>query len=221
MHSVVQLSVDHNLHNSDEVRRLGDLGLDVQSLSQGPLPCTRCIGNYLGKAGYKDCDYLSGARSDPVTAEPEIVGGFPIDDSCRFLLLLSGGMSKTLNDIYVDPLETSKEMIHMAVDQFRVQSTLTGVAQSVVHKVVQYHHDTYMREPEKMRQQSREDITLLVRNFNFPMPNILKRHSNSQVRFDANVRSRSDSVHSESQSNVTTPVNLSNYSTNSSIETDR
>lgn len=53
--------------------------------------------------------------------------------------------------------------------QFRVQSTVNGVAQTVVDKVVRKHHDMYM-SCDSLGQSRRDDITLLVRNFNFPMP---------------------------------------------------
>jgi TAK1-binding protein 1 len=80
---VIQLTVDHNLNNEDEVLRLCQLGLDIQSLKTAPFYSTRCIGNHLGKKGFKDCDFLSCANGEPVVSEPEIVGPIRIDDSCR------------------------------------------------------------------------------------------------------------------------------------------
>lgn len=56
--------------------------------------------------------------------------------------------------------------------QFRVQQTLTGVAQAVVDRVVRAHHDGYMRG-ETCAQGRRDDMTLLVRNFSHPLPNAL------------------------------------------------
>lgn len=221
---VVQLSVDHNLNNQDEAVRLQQLGLDVQGLSD--MACTRCIGNYLGKGGYKDCEYLSAATSEPITSQPEIVGGFPIDDSCRFLMLLGSGLVNALDDIYAgDALQSNKEIVQMVVEQFRTQSTLAGVAQSVVHKAVQFHHDTYMEKTQHMEgaaMGAREDLTLLVRNFNFPMPNAIQKRP-SQVRFDAEVKHRTlvstmNSGHSsEGSQECVTPTNASINSNNSSI----
>lgn len=176
-----------------------------------PFLSTRCIGCYIGKAGYKDSSYLSGASSEPVISQPEIVGPIAVDESCRFLVLMSGGLCKTLRDIYSN--ETSivnREIVQMIVEQvshtahfpldnwigmynylchlnfffflsgkqFRTQSTLSGVSQSAIHKIVQLHHDTYMRQVEEAAFQSREDITLLVRNFNFPMPNAIQTQKN-------------------------------------------
>lgn len=59
--------------------------------------------------------------------------------------------------------------------QFRVQSTLTGVAQAVVDKIVRIHHDFYMSRTgsDQVEISKREDITLLIRNFNFPLPNAI------------------------------------------------
>lgn len=157
-------------------------------------PCytTRCIGAYAAKAGYRDCTYLSAATAEPITSEPEIVGAIPLDDSCRFLLLMSSGLCRSLYDIVADPtagvddlagdtVATNKEIVQLAVEEFRMQSTLSGVAQASVNRVVQLHHDSYMRrldEPDEgMQMMEHDDVTLLVRNFNFPMPNAIQRRS--------------------------------------------
>lgn len=69
-----------------------------------------------------------------------------------------------------------------------MQSTLTGVAQAVVDRVVRIHHDVYMRgvmDCNTPVQTGRDDITLLVRNFNFPLPNALASPT-LNVRFDPN-----------------------------------
>lgn len=71
--------------------------------------------------------------------------------------------------------------LQMSSLQFRSQSTLMGVSQSVVHKCDQMHHDAFirqMRENQFSSIKTREDIILLVRNFNFPMPNAI--HKNQQ-----------------------------------------
>lgn len=117
---VIQLSVDHNTSNEDEVLRLSQLGLDARSLKQGPFLSSRCIGCYNGKAGYKDSIYLSSATSEPVLSTPEIVGPIPVDDSCRFLVLMSGGLCKTLQDIYSNETNiVNKEIIKIIVEQVR------------------------------------------------------------------------------------------------------
>lgn len=146
---------------------------------------TRCIGRYTGKGGYKDCAFLSDAASEPIAAQPEIVGAIPLDDSCRFIILMSSGLCSTLHDIYeADTIQVNKEIVQMVVEEFRVQSTLMGVSQATVNKVVQLHHDLYMRQVEEQTPNEptiirREDISLLVRNINFPMPNAIQKRSNS------------------------------------------
>lgn len=161
-----------------------------------PFFTTRCIGAYAGKGGYRDCSYLSAASTEPIASEPEIVGAIPLDDSCRFLLLMSSGLCRALYDICADPdgcrgiddaaadiIATNKECVQLAVEEFRVQSTLSGVAQASVNRVAQMHHDSYMRrvhnghrtDDDGVQLQRRDDITLLVRNFNFPMPNAIQR----------------------------------------------
>lgn len=69
--------------------------------------------------------------------------------------------------------------------QFRIQSTLTGVAQAVVDKIVRIHHDVNMSNSESAQTSGkREDITLLVRNFNFPIPHALTSPTAPSVRFN-------------------------------------
>lgn len=51
----------------------------------------------------------------------------------------------------------------MLFEEFSTQSTLNGVAQAVVDKVVRMHHDAYMTDNQiPKRCQKRDDITLLV-----------------------------------------------------------
>lgn len=71
-----------------------------------------------------------------------------------------------------------------------MQSTLTGVAQAVVDKVVRIHHDINMSNSKStVTTGKRDDITLLVRNFNFPLPHALKSPTNQSVRFNPVVES--------------------------------
>lgn len=217
---VVQLSVDHNLYNEDEILRLCQLGLDTQALRQAPLSCTRCIGSYMNKTGYRDCDFLSGASAEPVISQPEIVGAIPVDDTCSFLILMSGGLCKTLQEIFsTEVSQVNKEMIQMAVEQFRTQSTMAGVAQSVVHKIVQFHHDLYMEHVQERGSGEtplpftrRDDITILIRNFNFVMPKFNKRGA---VRFNSVVRE-----HSANNSIIFTDNTLSSTNTSQYINTN-
>lgn len=58
-----------------------------------------------------------------------------------------------------------------------------GVAQAVVDRVVRLHHDWYMSTSMSNYASKREDITLLVRNFNYPLPNAIKS-PNSQIIFN-------------------------------------
>lgn len=79
--------------------------------------------------------------------------------------------------------------------QFRIQSTLTGVAQAVVDKIVRIHHDVNMSNSSSMPTSGkREDITLLVRNFNFPLPHALKSPTAPSVRFNPIVQTAIASV---------------------------
>lgn len=136
---VVQLSVDHDLRNEDELLRLLQLGITTANLKYGKYllygwgtvptynhyetgsqignqETTRCLGNYLVKGGYKEYRELYSAYSEPVIAEPEIHGGIPIDESCRFLLLMSAGMYKTLETV-IPANQVNKYIVQLVVEQ--------------------------------------------------------------------------------------------------------
>lgn len=59
---------------------------------------TRCLGNYNVKGGYKDFEDLAMATQEPIISEPDIHGGIVLDESCRFLLLMSAGLYKSIED---------------------------------------------------------------------------------------------------------------------------
>ncbi|XP_045474572.1 TGF-beta-activated kinase 1 and MAP3K7-binding protein 1-like [Harmonia axyridis] len=167
---VVELSVEHNLNNQDELLRLSQLGIKVDILKNastlGNQENTRCLGNYMIKGCYKEFKDLETAIQEPITAEPDINGGISLDESCKFLLLMSSGLLKTVGEV-VTAEQVNKYIAQCVVEQFREQTNLNRVAQGVIDKIVRIHQDHYMTDPSKLK--NREDITLMVRNFNFPL----------------------------------------------------
>uniref|UniRef100_A0A0B6ZFE9 TGF-beta-activated kinase 1 and MAP3K7-binding protein 1 n=1 Tax=Arion vulgaris TaxID=1028688 RepID=A0A0B6ZFE9_9EUPU len=208
---VIQLSYDHTISDPGEQTRLQQLGLDINTLKVlrkvGNSDCTRCIGDYHMKGGYKDNILLSPAKVEPVIADPFVDGGMEIDSSCAFLVIMSDGLYQALTD--ATGTETvNGDIAKMVAQEFSQQTTLTGVAQAVVDRVVRIHHDTFMtgNEAHKTLCQKRDDITLLVRNFNYPLsvhspssarsissPSQPPSHSISQVGFPQNVYNTPDS----------------------------
>ena len=85
---------------------------------------------------------------------------------------MSFGLFKSLKDA-TGSEHVNSDIASMTATAFNEQSTLNGVAQAVVDKVVRIHHDTYMTSNDERKDlcQTRKDITLLVRNFNYPLPN--------------------------------------------------
>ena len=103
-------------------------------------------------------------------ADPFVDGGVELDSSSAFLVLMSDGLYQALTDA------TGRETINgdiasMVAHEFGQQTTLNGVAQAVVDRVVRIHHDTFMTgsDAKKTLCKKRDDITLLVRNFNYPL----------------------------------------------------
>lgn len=188
---VVQLTIDHDLKNEDELLRLSKLGIKLQDLRKhchlGNQENTRCLGNYLVKGGYKEFEDLCMASQEPVIAEPDICGGIQIDESCRFLLIMSAGLFKCIEEA-TGSQQVNQYIAQCVVEQFRDQATLTSVAQAVVDKVVRLHHDWHMSNSmsnsssRTLGSAKREDITLIVRNFNYPLPNALNTQGTMHER---------------------------------------
>ena len=117
---------------------------------------------------------FSPAVREPVIEEPHVTAGIPIDSSCSFLLIMSDGLYHALIDA-TEVATVNTEVASMVASEFGVQATLNGVAQACVDKVVRIHHDSFMMGSGdvKARCHKRGDITLLVRNFNYKLPNAI------------------------------------------------
>ena len=61
----------------------------------------------------------------------------------RFLLLTTQGLYGALEEA-TNSDQANKEIAQIVVEQFGSQSTLAGVAQGVVDRVVRIHHDRFM-----------------------------------------------------------------------------
>lgn len=117
---------------------------------------------------------FSPATSEPVIAEPQITDGIPLDTSPGFLILMSDGVYNSFRDA-TGKEHVNAEIASMVASEFGIQSTLNGVAQAVIDKVVRIHHDAFMTASNDVKQQcqKRDDMTLLVRNFSYPLPNAI------------------------------------------------
>lgn len=161
---VIQLSVDHTINNENELARLKSIGVDVDKLQRshklGNSENTRCIGDYSVKEGHKDIDILKNATSDPVIATPDLCESYEIDNSTAFLIIMSQGLYKAVQDI--KPTEWVNGYIaNLVAQEFSSKTPLKKVAQAVVNRVVCSH--------QQLNLQKHEDITLLVRYFNYPI----------------------------------------------------
>lgn len=105
-------------------------------------------------------------------AEPHVSGGYPVDESSSFLLIMSDGLYHALQDA-TETATVNTEVAQMVAKEFNVQTTLNGVAQACVDKVVRIHHDSFMTGTPNVKAlcHKRGDITLMVRNFNYFLPN--------------------------------------------------
>lgn len=117
----------------------------------------------------------------------------------RFMMIASPGLLKTLEEA-TGTNQVNKELALLVVEQvntlicdstsnimiiifilffkLRVQSTLTGVAQAVVDHIARIYHDTYEAQ-DNATGATRPNIMLMIRNFNFAMPNAITEQQHS------------------------------------------
>lgn len=74
------------------------------------------MGNYLVKDGYKELDDIKMAVHEPVLAEPDIHGGIVLDKSSQFMLLMSAGLYKCIEEA-TETDEVNKYIAHSVVEQ--------------------------------------------------------------------------------------------------------
>ena len=174
----IPLSVDHLIDNEDEALRLGQLGLDVDKVGHLTYK-TRCLGFHQGKGGYKEVDFLKVAQDEPILGCPEIHGPFSIESHHLFMIIFTSPLAKCLEQIQPEIQDVNVELCRITKEQFAENNTVSGVAQSVVDKIVRMHRDHFETEIDDLVEKSwrREDISLLVRNFNCKLAN-----SKRQVR---------------------------------------
>uniref|UniRef100_A0ABI7YHE0 PPM-type phosphatase domain-containing protein n=1 Tax=Felis catus TaxID=9685 RepID=A0ABI7YHE0_FELCA len=111
----------------------------------------------------------SAAKSKPIIAEPEIHGAQPLEGVTGFLVLMSEGLYKALEAAH-GPGQANQEIAAMIDTEFAKQTSLDAVAQAVVDRVKRIHGDTFASGGERAKFCPRhEDMTLLVRNFGYPL----------------------------------------------------
>ena len=167
------LSIDHLVTNEDEALRLTQLGLNIGNVMK-ITERTRCLGYHQGKGGFKEVDFLKDAQDEPLLGCPEIHGPINIEQHHLFMIIFTRPMAACLEQMNLDS-DINTELCRITKEQFSENTTVSGVAQSVVDKVVRMHRDHFETEIEVESSWRREDITLLVRNFNAKLATNSKR----------------------------------------------
>ncbi|KAJ2941603.1 hypothetical protein O0L34_g14659 [Tuta absoluta] len=229
---VVQLTVDHSLNNEDELLRLSQLGLDVNKLRNaqylGNQTGTRCLGNYLVKGLWKAFPTLSSAHTEPVVAVSEIHGPIALDQYSRFLVLVSAGVYKRIQEARGSDEQTNKQLAQIIVENFRKTEHFNTVSQTVLQEVEEEFISYCYKN--NLTPKPNTHMSLLIRNFNFPLPNVKPEETvtesnpiqkNSSVRFNPIVQSKSHTLLNEIDSELSSTneeTNHSNVDTNRSNE---
>lgn len=85
---------------------------------------------------------------------------------------MSSGLCRALKDIHNNEDQNiNRELIQSIVHCFRIKSSINVVAQSVVEKIMSQHLAHYMQQTNNEKFKIRPDMTVMIRNFNYPIPN--------------------------------------------------
>jgi len=158
---------------------------------------------------------FSCAVSEPVIAIPDLENPITLDESCNFLLLMSDGVYRSLFDA-TETEHVNGDIAGIVAAEFPRQSTLNGVGQAAIDKITRTHHDAFaLALPGDSRHSkcsSRDDMTLLIRNFNYS----LKAHNVEKVPSSLPLPANHQSESSESTptDTVDAPIDRYNITTN-------
>lgn len=136
-------------------------------------------------ADYDNTTNTNNSIGETILSRLEIVGPIPLNETHRFLVLMSLGLCKTLVEVYNDEHNINRELIQAIVQQFRVQPSLAAVAQTVIERIVSQHYTNYIEQANNNGERQingRADLTLMIRNFNFSLPNEGQSQTQNQVQ---------------------------------------
>ena len=114
------------------------------------------------------------ATDIPGTAKPYIMPPRDIDSSFRYLFLMTDGVYKSIEGMFENQvsIEANKVLVSTVERESSESSNFTTVAERVVNRIAQTHHDTYQRKaredvrsPLAVACEKRDDMTLLLYTF--------------------------------------------------------
>ena len=106
------------------------------------------------------------ARREPGTAEPYISQPINLNEFRGFLVLMSDGLYEAYETWTGRPFHVNEDIAHLVAEEMKKSSDLSIVAQNVVEKVKHLFRSACK---EGKRSGRLDDITLIVRNFGYPM----------------------------------------------------
>lgn len=108
---------------------------------------------------------FSMAISEPVIADPHVVGPIPLGQSVSFLVLMSDGVYQSLEEASNCP-DVNSEIANLVNQELFCNSTVRSAAQAVLDRICRLHYDCFMDTGE-VREHG--DMVLLIRNFSHEM----------------------------------------------------
>lgn len=141
----------------------------------------------------------------------------------RFLVLVSASVYKRIQESRGSSEQTNKQLAQIIVENFRKTDNFKTVSQSVLEEIEE-EFVTYCYKNNLTPIHTH--MSLLIRNFNFPLPNVKEEvvqatnpvQRNASVRFNPIVQSKSNTLLNETDCELT---NEEAIETNSNAVTNR
>uniref|UniRef100_A0A0M3HSK6 PPM-type phosphatase domain-containing protein n=1 Tax=Ascaris lumbricoides TaxID=6252 RepID=A0A0M3HSK6_ASCLU len=156
--SAIQMSKWHDPTDVEERVRLSNIRAENCIYMQIEPP-TRCFGDFFRKGGYKENPSLKMALCEPVIAEPSVHGSLPVDDSLRFLILINGGMVRSIME--ENPQENVNiKIASLVAKEFVQQRSMPVMARAVVDCIAREHQDAFTQNRLPLNCKRRREMVM-------------------------------------------------------------
>ncbi|KHJ86217.1 hypothetical protein OESDEN_14041 [Oesophagostomum dentatum] len=133
--SIIRLNARvHDNDDPDEYERLEKLNIDPLSVHRP----TRALGDYFRRNLYDEKEEFRGAKGNPVISDPDFYH-FEIDETWKYLVLLSDGVLQNLKDCGVEDITLEVK------ERLQVDISVRSTAQGLVDAFGRKHDVAYCR----------------------------------------------------------------------------
>ncbi|CAJ0609568.1 unnamed protein product [Cylicocyclus nassatus] len=150
--SIVRLNPRvHDNEDRGEYERLEKLNIDPGTVFRP----TRALGDYFRRDLYEELEEFANAKGSPVISDPDVYD-HEIDESWKYLILLSDGVLQNLKDCGVEDFTAE------VAERLKVQTNVRSTAQALVDEFSRKHYSAYCRSGDQGSNRCEEMTVIFV-----------------------------------------------------------